>query len=157
VVRNQIAVLLDLKKLSETLRISSKKNTATANNTIEGLGCEIEQLQAVKRKLYERYKKGSLDRTAYFKEREVVEDKINSKTAEREKMDTQTVGQNSALNETHHFLDSFARSYTDKEPTAEIVNALVEYVSVFSKDRMEIKFSFADKLKEALQTLNQWM
>ena len=84
VVKSHMDIMLDLKKLSSTMKKVSKQSTASSQNIIAGIGIEIEQMQTTKRQLYERYKKGSLDKTAYFKEREAIENKINTKIAERE-------------------------------------------------------------------------
>ena len=157
VVQSHIAIMLDMERLSDTLKKASRQRATTSQNTSEGLGVEIEQLQASKRQLYERYKKGSIDKEAYFKEREAVENKISEKTVERESLDNRNSGQEEVLNTAHYFFDSFTQFNATDEPSADVVNVLVEAVNIFGKDRIEVKFSFADKLEKALQALNQGM
>jgi hypothetical protein len=150
VVQSHAAIMLDLEKLAKTLKkVSSTSPTATTE-----IGNEIEQLQASKRQLYERYKKGSLDKATYFKEREAVENAIEAKTAKREDLTSRNIVQSNALNAAHQFFETFSEFQADTEPTAKMVNTLVDYVQVFDIDRIEICFSFADKLENALNALN---
>jgi len=155
VIGSHMAAMVDLQKLSAAMKKISNKNISALQNTVESISSKIEQLQATKRHLYERYKKGSLDKVSYFKERKADESKISEKTAEREKLDVDNSSQEEILNETGHFLDAFAKINTDEEPAAEIVNALVDAVHIFGKGRIEIKFSFADKSEKALQALKR--
>ena len=78
---SHIAIILDLKKLSATIKKASRQSASTAIVSAEGLAPEIEQLQASKRQLYERYKKGFLDKATYLKERKAVENKISDRIA----------------------------------------------------------------------------
>ena len=155
VVKSHIDIMLDLKRLSSTMKKVSKQSSVTSQNTIEEIDGEIERMQASKRQLYERYKKGSLDKVAYFKEREALENKIGQKADERETITSRTDDKADTLNAAHYFFDSFANLQAGDEPSAEIVNALVESVHVYSKERIEIRFSFADKLEKAMKVLNQ--
>jgi len=155
VVCSHITIMLDLKKLSETMKNVSTKGISTVHITIEELDGEIKQLKTSKRTLYERYKKGSLDTAEYLKVREATENKITIKTAERETLTAHNNIQTDAVNSANFFFDSFVGLQDGGEPSAEVVNVLVKSVHIFSKHRIEICFSFADKLEKALQSLNQ--
>ena len=155
VVQSHIDIMFDLKNLSSTMKKISKQTFTTSQSTIEELDIEIEQMQVSKRQLYERYKKGILDKAAYFKEREAVENKITTKAKEKEALASRNDNKAESLNAAHYFLESFTKLQTDNEPSAEMVNTLVEAIHVYSKDRIEVRFSFADKLQKALQSLNQ--
>ena len=156
VVKSHIVVMIEMKKLSTPLK---KSNRSTAAQSSPGVEVEIEHLQATKRQLYERYKKGSLDKAAYFKEREAVEnmisEKVAKKEAKKESLAAHDNDQATALNAAHHFISSLPQFPVDNEPTAEIVNALVKSVMVYASDKIEVRFAFADKLEDALQVLNQ--
>ena len=155
VVQSNIAIMVDLQRLSSTMLRVSRQTTIMSQNTTEGIKGEIGQLQVAKRNLYERYKKGSLDKDTYFKEREAAENKLCDKTAELESLTSQNDSQAEVLGEAKYFLDSFTSFNVDDEPSAEIVNALVDTVNVYAKDRIEVCFAFADKLEKALHSLNQ--
>jgi hypothetical protein len=150
VVQKQIALMLDMDRLCRDKKQSIQQSTESAQTAATRLDNEITQLQAFKRQLYERYKGGTLDKTEYFKEREAIEHNISAKTAEREALLTQNIGQESAFNSAQHFFGSFTAYQADAEPTAEVVNALVEAVFVFGKDRIEVRFSFMDELEQAM-------
>jgi len=98
---------------------------ATSKNTLKGVDCRVEWLQASKRQLYERFKKGLLDKETYFKERETVENKMCEKIYDKELP---------ILN-------------AGDEPSAELVNALVDVVYIYDRDRIEVGFSFADNYR----------
>jgi len=155
VVQSNIAIMVDLQRLSTTMKKVSKQSSTTAQNTAKGISSEIEQLQAFKQQLYERYKKGIIDKETYFKEREATENRLSDKTTERESLISQNDNQAEVLSEAQYFFDSFVNFNLDDEPSAETVNMLVDAVHIYGKDRIEIHFSFADKLEKALQALNQ--
>ena len=112
-------------KSKADIMVDIQRPYATSKNTIEEAGCRAEWLLALKRQLYERFKKGLLDKETYFKEREAVVNKIGEKTSEREL---------SILN-------------AGDEPSAEMVNALADAVYIYGKGRIEIRFSAADKCR----------
>ena len=142
VVKSHIAVMLEMKKFSATLK--QMHGSTTAQSNVAGLDGEIEHLQATKRQLYKRYKEGLLDKTAYFKEREDVENMVSEKVAKKESLAAHDGDRTMALNAAHHFISSFPQFPADGEPTAETVNALVESVMVYAGDRIEVRFAFAD-------------
>jgi len=155
VVKYNIAIMLDLQKLSATMERVSKQDSVSSQGTIDKIDSEVEQLQISKMRLYEQLKKDSLDKETYFKEREVVENRINDKVAERELLISRSVSHVESLNETQYFLDTFTNFNVDDEPNAKVVNTLVDAVHVFVRDRIEVRFSFADKLKKALDSINR--
>jgi len=112
-------------KFNIAIWIDMQRPYATSKNTSEGVDCKVEQLQALKRQLYERFKKGLLDEKTYFKEREAVENRMSKKTSEQK-------------------LQIFNAS---AEQCAEMVNALVDAVHIYDKDRIEIRFLFADNFR----------
>jgi len=112
VVKSTIAIMAD-----------TQRPFATSKNTIAGVDYRDDQLHASKRQLYERFKKGLLDKDVYFKEREAMENKVGETTAERKVL---------TLN-------------ADDNPSAKMVNTLANMVNIYDKDRVEISFSFTDK------------
>jgi len=61
--------------------------------------------------------------------------------------------QNDAINDAEQFFDSFKKFEAIVEPTAEMVNALVEAVYVYGKDRIEIVFAYRDELEQAIAVI----
>jgi len=154
-VKAHVAIMHDMEKLATTFKKVATQGNAKAQGSIAEFNGEIEQLQSSKRQLYERYKRGSIDKVTYFKEREAVENKINERSLARESLNNRSNEQATALNAAQHFFHSFTRLSAEDEPSAEAVNALVESVIIYDKDRIEVKFAFADKLETALQSLRQ--
>jgi len=155
VVQSHISIMLDMDKLSATLRKASGQRASSTIKTVEELDREVLQLHASKRLLYEKYKKGLIDQTVYLTEREVLENSIRDKSVERETLTTKDNEQSEALNAANYFFDAFSQLHADKELSAEVVNALVDAVNVYGKGRIEIKFTFADKMEKALQALSE--
>jgi hypothetical protein len=153
VVQSQVALLLDMEKLCRNGAKDVKQSAESRQAAASRLDGEIGQLQTLKRNLYERYKNNALDRAAYLQEREAVETDIAAKTAERDTLFTQSDVQTGAINSAQRFFGSFAEYQAMTEPTAEMVNALVETVKVYGEDRIEVIFSFKDELKQAIKTL----
>jgi len=96
VVKSHLDVMLDLERLSTALK--QAQNTSSVQKIIARLTGEIEQLQSSKRLLYERYKKGSLDKATYFKDRESIEGNVSNKILERETLTAHSIEQDEALN-----------------------------------------------------------
>jgi DNA invertase Pin-like site-specific DNA recombinase len=142
VVKAQITVMLDMDKLCRENKKSISQSMESAQATATRLENEIIQLQAFKRQLYERFKSGSLEKAEYLSERETVEGKISTKTTERDRLITKSVNQNEAINTAQQFLCSFKQYETITEPTAEMVNTLVEAVYIYSIDRMEVRLVY---------------
>jgi late competence protein required for DNA uptake (superfamily II DNA/RNA helicase) len=149
----QIKFMLDMEKLSCSMKKAAKQNTLSAQTSAEQLDREMEQLQITKRKLYERYKNGSLDKDAYFREREAVDNKINEMAVERESLHSDNDEQDRAITSAHHFFSTFTAYQADAEPSDEMVNAMVAAVHIFDKDRYEITFTFRDELERATQQM----
>jgi len=147
-------IMIDLERLSTTLKHASKRNISSVQSAIDRITGEIEQLQSSKRLLYERYKKGSIDKATYFKERETVENKINDKTLESEALTICNDGRDEALSKAHFFFDSLTQFLIEDAPNAGVINNLVESVLILGKDRMKVSFSFANKLEKDLHVSN---
>ena len=59
--------------------------------------------------------------------------------------------QSETIQSAEQTLDSFKEFQQILDnPTAEMVNALVEAVYVFGNDRIEVRFSFMDELEQAI-------
>jgi len=153
VVKSYMDIILNLERLSTDLK--QTQNTSSVQKIIARLTGEIEQLQSSKRLLYERYKKGSLDKETYFKDRESIECNINNKTLERETLSVHNIEQEEVLNMAHCFFGSFTQFQIGDEPNAEVINSLVESILIFDRDKTKVNLSFAEKLEKALHALNQ--
>ncbi|MDR1737022.1 MAG: hypothetical protein LBR85_09175, partial [Oscillospiraceae bacterium] len=154
VLKSQIALLLDMERVCLNGKKHLQHSIESSKDAARGLEKEITQLQAFKRQLYERFKKGALEKTEYLKERETVEADIIAKTTEYEGLLARNDSQTDALDTAEQFLDRFKGFESLSEPTAEMVNALVESVLVYSRDRIEVNFACADELEKAIQALN---
>jgi hypothetical protein len=78
---------------------------------------------------------------------------MDEKIKERDTLNAQTDTQTSALNTSHQFFGSFLKHHANTEPSDDTVNALVKEVLVFSRDRLEVKFVYADELEKAIELL----
>jgi DNA invertase Pin-like site-specific DNA recombinase len=156
VLQAQIKFMLDMEQLSRNMKKASKQSTLSAQASAEQLDREMEQLQITKRKLYERYKNGSLDKDAYFREREAVDNKISEMAVERESLHSDNNEQDKAVSSAHHFFSTFMAYQDEAEPSAVMVNAMVEAVHVFDKDRFEITFTFGDELERAISQIKKY-
>ncbi|MCL2578261.1 MAG: recombinase family protein [Defluviitaleaceae bacterium] len=152
VVQKLLVIMLNMERLcKEGKKVVQQKIESSFNKTIM-LKNEIAQMQALKRQLYEQYKGGILKKADYFKEREAIEVGIIEMIKECEALSSKNDFEEVAYNHVHEFFNSFSAYQTDAEPTADIVNALVESVYVFDKDRIEVRFSFIDELEYFLVT-----
>lgn len=135
-VQLQIAVILESEKLS-----CNRKNEVTkgADNLPPSAkpDHEIKKLQVFKRRLYERYRDGLIDRTLFTDKYE---------TAEHNALLVKQEEQADVLNSAHECLNSFLKEQVMSEPADEMVNELVMAVYMFSSDSIEVQFAFEDKL-----------
>ena len=152
-VQSQVTFMLDMERLCD--KKEAVQNAESTQASAKRLEKEIEQLQTFKRQLYERYKDGTLDREEYLKEREAAESDMAAKTEERATLLTQCGKKAEALNSAHHYFRSFLEYQAVTEPSAEMVNKLVEAVSVYGKNRIEIRFTFRDELERAVKCLEE--
>lgn len=148
-VKKQLSVMASMKKLCRDIKESSNKSTEPARETILRLEHEILQLQSSKRQQYEHFKGGEIDKAEYLKERETIETGICAKTAQREALIPVSDKQTNAVNSAHDFFTAFLKYQTDSEVSAKMINDLVDAVYVYSKDKIEIMFSFKDEFERA--------
>jgi hypothetical protein len=143
-----------LEKLCREGKKSLQKGAGTTQATAERLDREIQQLQAFKRQLYERYKSGALDKTAFLCEREKIDAEISAKTAERNRLLTETDEQAGVLNSAQQFLSSFKKYQALPELPDSVINELVEAVYVYDTDRIEVKVSFGNEWEQTIRALD---
>jgi len=141
-VQLQLAVMLDKEKLCRNGENELAQGIKTAQAANLRLDNEIGQQQAFKRRLYERYKGGGIDKTTFIRECEKIERNVNIKTTERSELLAQNEKQTDTLNSAHKFLGSFSKYQYCIEPAGEMVNELVEAVYIYNADRIEARLSF---------------
>ena len=154
VVQAQLKVMLDMEKLLRTAKDAAKHDALSKQTSIEQLDREIEYIQASKRQLYERYKSDSFSKDEYLGEREKTDINIGEKIDIRDSLAAHNTKQVGDADSAHRFFSSFSTYQSDTEPSAEIVNALVESVHIFGIDRMEITFTFKDEFDQVHRALN---
>jgi hypothetical protein len=153
VTQMQVKAMTDMEKICRDGEKGLSQSADAAKAVAKRLDGEIEQLQTLKRRLYERYKNGSLEKAAYFAEREAVEADIAVKTSERDALLAKSDEQEGAIHSAQYFFGSFLEYQVTTEPSDEMVNAFVNDVRIFAKDRIEVQFSFRDELEQAMFAL----
>jgi hypothetical protein len=150
VVKAQITIMVEMERLCRNAGKSVKQSAKSIQVTVDQLDKDVDRLQSFKRQLYERYKGGGLDKEAYLYEREVVERELSERSAQLENLLSTSEKQRDDIDSAADFFAMFKKFQTDIEPTSEAINILVLSVSVYSRDRIEVKFAYQDKLNEAL-------
>jgi len=147
VVRTQIALMLDMERVCNETKDSINKSSESAKKSIRLLDNEIDRINASKQQIYECYRLGKIDTDEYIKQREEVEVKVSTKKEDREKLISKGAKQADDINNVHRFFASFMKYQNETDPSAELVNALIESVFVYSMEKIEVRFKFRDELE----------
>ena len=149
---NQLKLLSDL---GYQLEQKQKNNERIFTDAKKYLEQRIEYLKADKIRKYEAYAAGNLDKDLFIKQKEEINselqqhrDKLNSVKSENE--------ENARLIFAIHRTENKAsRLLENRELTPEIVDAFIDVIYVYSKERIEIVFKFEDLLEEAFSKLEK--
>ena len=150
----QIKLFIDNEKILQMAKNKINKPDISKENSILQLDNEIKVLQLNKRKLYERYKNKEINQNIYLQEREKLEEELANKTEAREVIVSQQKSNEKLLEETKQLFQKFYQYQSEKELTKEMVDEFIEMVSVYSSDRIEIKFKFKDEMEKLIKNLN---
>ena len=153
VLLTQTKLFIDNEKILRITKEKINQPNVSEDNSILQLDNEIMNMQANKRKLYERYKNGEINQAVHLQEREKLEDELTNKTTTRETLISQQQNHNNILESAQLLLQNFLKFQSSIELTKEIVDNFIESVKVYDVDRITIKFKFQDELKKIIEIL----
>ena len=147
VVKQQIDLMLNKEKICREVKErlneiseSDKKNTRLLDN-------DIDRINASKQQLYESYLVGNINMNEYIKQREEAEAVLLDKKKAREERISGMAKKSDEIDNAHRFFSAYTKYQNEAEPSAEVVDSLIENVYVFSMDRIEVKFKFRDEFE----------
>ena len=151
----QINLFIDNEKVYRMIKNNINKPNIAEDNSILKLDNEIYDLQSDKRKLYERYKKKEINQNIYLKEREVLENELAGKIAERESLISQQRIHENIFESAQQLSQKFFKYQSATELTKEMADNFIEAVNVYDIDKIEIRFAFKDELENILSKTNK--
>jgi len=148
VVKAQIGLLPDMEKLCSNKEKANKKSVVTLHKRTIHINQEIELLKLSKRTLYERYKLEKLDLNGYMDERKILDSQLAAKVTECDRVLSANAKDSKEIDEVYEFFLFLQPHKKAAELPHGLINSLVESVYIYDKDRIEIKFTFADGLEQ---------
>ena len=151
-VQNQISLMQSIGKQAEMF-VDSKRSSEKEEQ--KNLRVEKEKLEAEKIRLYERYAERSISREVYIEKKAELSEKL-------QRLEEFSVQQNakrqeqSEIDETAMKFLRLADDYGHEDKlTAKMVQAFIEGVYVYDKNRIEVVFLFEDELQKMMEFIEQ--
>lgn len=113
----------------------------------------LKTLQVEKINLYENYAMGHIDKETYIKRREKIIDQITRIKADKRKAESKTGKLEKMQEQLNQMADYVLDICNSNHLTPEIVEVFIEKVVIYDAAHIEIRFTFEDYIKNALELL----
>jgi uncharacterized coiled-coil protein SlyX len=155
------AVLAALKQqiaFADEARILLEARTAEATPTIEKLRKEIERLKKSMEKartakitLWERYHKSEISGEAFQRENEKADELVKTSEGKVADIERRILDMEMSTGQENTFIERFSKQVGITELTRPIVEELISEIKVYSPERIEIVFNYADEYAKILE------
>ena len=143
--RTLLATLLDKEQIRQKVQSERRQTGKSSIMQLRLLSRQRDVLKSRKVGLYEQYVDGIISKDEYIEHKQTVDTQLNQiaeqihETKSRQKHEA-SIDVNPVLKllETFNF---------HKEPTKDMVDALVDRILIYGENRMEIVWTFADEFK----------
>ncbi len=136
--QTQLSLCTD--KLQALFSVQTQLQEKTQAARQQEIQRQVQNWEDKKRRLFEDYAEGLLDREEFFMQRQKYEDKLQQLKSESEQEDLQRI--KTAVEETEQWLKQL-QSWSG-QPTEAQLDALVEKIQVFSDKRIQLHLRFRD-------------
>jgi len=154
--QQQIKLALECKKLRRANVKSAMPTIANLRGEIQDARRVVDKSKTAKMSLWEKYHSGAMSREQFQRE----SGKFTAQTMEAEnritELETQVQALEAAGQEENEFEDRFSRQVGITELTYEVVQEFIKVVKVYTPDRIEVVFNYADEFERNAETLNQY-
>ncbi len=149
----QVALAVSLREKVDKISKSEKINKTSKR--IESLlssnkNALIKQ-ENIQDNLYIDWKNGDITREQHNRMRMKTEDKIQQLKNEGEELQREKIQLESNVQQNNQYLETFCRHENITELDNKILIELVDKIHIYEKDKIEIKFNFADEYKLTLE------
>jgi DNA invertase Pin-like site-specific DNA recombinase len=152
--QHQIAIVSEFKQMQESITKSQVSGIDKVRNEIARLQKLVDKAQTDKMALWEKYHQGKISAEAFQTENE----KADEKATQTSKKLAQLQGEVEILSNTTTQEDALVKKYENHigvtTLTREVVKQFIYEVRVYSADRIEIIFNFADEYAKLQARLN---
>ena len=153
-IQQQVAFADEARKLLE-------RKTAEALPSIDKLRKEIERLKKTGEKaktakitLWERYHLGELSGEVFQRENEKADEQVKSCEGKITELERRILEMEIATGQENTFVERFSKQVGITELTRPIIEELISEVKVYSPERIEIVFNYADEYAKILELMN---
>ncbi len=152
VVRNQIALLLDMKKLLISYHESSvyQKHIHYTQCRIQTLKANSKRIIALKSALFESFENGILTKEDFYYKKERYNRKNDRIQKEIQELSQELTKYTQVLTSKNKWITSFEHGEKESIMTREMIRELVSHVWVWSDNRFEVVFHFKDEYNPIL-------
>ena len=150
---SQINIFIDNVKLLHMIENNINRTNGSADNSILQLDNEIKNLQSNKRKIYERYKNGEINKTLYLQERETLEKELENKILSHESLESQTQSYENMLASAQQLSQTFLKYQSKTELTKEMADEFIEGIYIYDSDKITVKFKFQDEFDRIISSI----
>lgn len=157
IIQLHIKLVIELEKSLSKLFFKDNKTSIETDykNNIRLAEIKIENLKEQKRKYYENWKFGKIDKTEFEKLANDIENKINSLNEEID-LHTSTYRETiKKIRKNDYWIGHFKKNKKIKKITREVLKELVEAIYVMDDGTVEIKFRYQDEYDKLVNFLNE--
>ncbi len=152
----QVKLVLDAEKVIKKLKSNGKEKEITQqyNYNIKNKFNDIDKLRRLKKKAYEDWKLGNINKEEYLNYAKDYEERIeisNNELVALKKVFNENIKE---LKKDNYWIEHFRRNKKIKTLTREIINELIDTIYVHEGGNITIKFKYQDEYKEALEFID---
>jgi len=153
-IRQQAQIANKAEKIVLKSKTKSENEVATLIQTIRKAQQSLERLNALKIEEYEKYLDGKTSKESYLKQKEKLNQEIDSTTAKISKLESgYELLKFKNMESGNQFVEHFKGKQKIKELSRELVSELVESVYVFDEDHIEVVWKFEDGFGETVEVI----
>jgi chromosome segregation ATPase len=140
----------DTRNSLEAKRTDMTQSADKLHAEIDGLKRSIEKSKTVKVTLWEEYHTGSISASAFQLDNKKVDEQVKTQIEKIAEIKHQIQELEDAAGHDNEFVEQFSKQAGITELTRAMVEEFIQEIKVFSPERIEIIFNYADEYKKIL-------
>jgi DNA invertase Pin-like site-specific DNA recombinase len=146
--QQQILFADEARKMLETRNETLTPSIEALRGEASGLKMLTEKSKSVKMNLWEQYRNSGMSAEAFQRENEKADDQAKEYAAKIVELESEILNLESETGRENVFVERFSRQVGITELTRAIVEEFISEIKVYSADRIEVVFNFADEYEK---------
>jgi hypothetical protein len=152
--QQQVKFADDTRNSLETKRTELTQSVDKLHAEIDGLKWSIEKSKTTKITLWEKYQTGTISVEVFQHENEKVDEQVKTHIEKIAEIKRQIQELEDAAGHENEFVEHFSKQVGITELTRAVVEVFIQEIKVYSPERIEIIFNYADEYKKILTLTN---